>query len=43
LRYEGTDLAGTNSRFGLPPRKSAGVPSALIAVTPFMVVRLVAI
>lgn len=37
LRYEGTDVAGTNSRFGLPPRKSAGVPSALIAVTPFMV------
>jgi hypothetical protein len=37
LRYEGTDIAGSNSRFGIPPRKSAGVPSTLIAVTPFTV------
>ena len=37
LRYEGTDIAGTNSRFSLPPRKSLGVPSTLIAVTPIMV------
>ena len=37
LRYEGTDIAGTNSRFSLPPRKSVGVPSTLIAVTPIMV------
>jgi len=37
LRYKGTDIAGTNSRFSLPPRKSLGVPSTLIAVTPIMV------
>jgi hypothetical protein len=37
LRYEGTNIAGTNSRFGIPPRKSAGVPSTLIAVTPITV------
>jgi hypothetical protein len=37
LRYEGTDIAGTNSRFSLPPRKSALEPSTLIAVTPIMV------
>jgi hypothetical protein len=37
FRYEGTDITGSNSRFGIPPRKSAGVPSTLIAVTPFTV------
>ena len=37
LRYKGTDIAGTNSRFSLPPRKSLGVPSTLLAVTPIMV------
>ena len=37
LRYGNTDIAGTNSRFGIPPRKSAGVPSTLIAVTPITV------
>jgi hypothetical protein len=37
FRYEGTNIAGSNSRFGIPPRKSAGVPSTLIAVTPFTV------
>jgi hypothetical protein len=37
LRYEGTDIAGTNSRFSMPPRKSSGDPSTLIAVTPIMV------
>lgn len=37
FRYEGTDVANTNSRFALPPRKSVGVPSTLIAVTPIMV------
>ncbi len=37
LRYEGTDVANSNSRFSLPPRKSVGVPSTLIAVTPIMV------
>lgn len=37
LRYKGTNMPGTNSRFSLPPRKSIGVPSTLIAVTPLMV------
>jgi hypothetical protein len=37
LRYKGTDVANSNSLFSLPPRKSAGVPSTLIAVTPIMV------
>jgi hypothetical protein len=37
LRYKGTDIAGTNSRFSMPPRKSVSVPSTLIAVTPIMV------
>lgn len=35
LRKNGSDIAGTNSRFGLPPRKSSGDPSHLIAITPF--------
>jgi len=30
-----TDVANSNSRFTLPPRKSTGAPSYLIAVTPF--------
>jgi hypothetical protein len=37
FRYEGTDIAGSNSRFSMPPRKSVGVSSTLIAVTPFTV------
>jgi hypothetical protein len=37
FRYNGSDIANSNSRFGLVQRKSAGVPSELIAVTPFMV------
>lgn len=37
LRKNGTDVADTNSQFSLPARKSAGVPSALIAVTPIMI------
>jgi hypothetical protein len=37
LRKNGTDIANSNSRFSLPPRKSAGSPSHLIAVTPIMV------
>jgi len=37
FRYNGSDIANSNSRFGLIQRKSAGVPSELIAVTPFMV------
>ena len=36
LRKNGTDIANTNSEFSLPARKSAGIPSALIAVTPIM-------
>jgi hypothetical protein len=30
-----TDVANSNSRFTIPPRKSSGTPSYLIAVTPF--------
>lgn len=37
LSYKGSNLANSNSRFSLPPRKSAGVPAYLIAVTPIMV------
>jgi hypothetical protein len=37
LRKNGTDIANSNSRFGIPARKSAGSPSHLIAVTPVMV------
>ena len=37
LRYNGVDVANSNSQFSLPARKSAGVLSALIAVTPIMV------
>jgi hypothetical protein len=37
FRKNGTDIAASNSQFSMPPRKSAGVPSALIAVTPYMV------
>ncbi len=35
LRKNGSDIAGTNSRFSLPARKSSGDPSHLIAVTTF--------
>jgi hypothetical protein len=35
LRKNGTDITGSNSRFGMPPRKSSGDPSHLIAVTTF--------
>lgn len=37
LRYKGTDIPNTNSRFSLPARRSAGDPSHLIAVTPLTV------
>lgn len=37
LRYEGTDVANSNSRFSMPARKSTGSNSYLIAVTPIMV------
>lgn len=37
FRYEGTDIAASNSRFTIPARKSTGSNSYLIAVTPFMV------
>lgn len=36
LRKNGTDVPASNSQFSLPARKSAGIPSSLIAVTPFM-------
>jgi hypothetical protein len=35
FRKNGTDVAGSNSRFGLPPRKSAGDPSHTIAAINF--------
>ena len=37
LRYNGTDIANSNSRFTIPARKSSGNPSHLIAVTPTVV------
>lgn len=37
FRKNNNDIAASNSNFGLPPRKSTGSPSSLIAVTPFMV------
>jgi hypothetical protein len=37
LRYNGTDIANSNSRFSIPARKSSGNPSHLIAVTPIVV------
>jgi hypothetical protein len=37
FRKNGTNIAASNSQFSMPPRKSAGVPSALIAVTPYMI------
>jgi len=36
LRQNGTNVAGSNTRFSIPARKSAGVPSYLVAVTPIM-------
>jgi hypothetical protein len=37
LRKNGTDISASNSRFGIPARKSAGVPATLIAVTPLTI------
>jgi hypothetical protein len=37
LRYNGTDIADSNTRFAVPARKSTGDPSYLVAVTPLMV------
>jgi hypothetical protein len=37
LRYNGTDIPNSNSRFTIAARKSAGDPSHLIAVTPIVV------
>ena len=36
-RYEGTDIANSNSKFSVPARKSTGNNSYLIAVTPYIV------
>ena len=35
FRYNGTDVANSNSRFSVPARKSTGDPSYLIAVTAY--------
>jgi hypothetical protein len=37
FRKNGTNIDTSNSQFSIPPRKSAGVPAALIAVTPYMI------
>jgi len=37
LRQNGTDVAGSNTRFAIPARKSAGEPAYLVAVTPIIV------
>lgn len=37
LRYKGTDIPNSNSRFSIPQRKATGSNSYLIAVTPYMV------
>lgn len=37
FRYNGNDIDNSNSRFTIPPRKSTGDPSYLVAVTPFAV------
>lgn len=37
FRKDGTDIAGSNTRFAIPARKSTGDPSYLVAVTPIMV------
>jgi len=37
FRKNGTDISASNSRFGFPPRKSAGDPSHLIAAMNFFV------
>jgi len=37
LRKNGTDIPASNSRFGIPARKSAGIPAAIIATTPLTI------
>jgi hypothetical protein len=37
LRKNGTDIPASNSRFGIPARKSAGIPAAIIAATPLTI------
>ena len=37
FRKNGVDVPASNSQFSLPARKSAGIPSSLIAVTPFLI------
>ena len=37
FRYKGVDIPNSNSQFSIPARKSAGVYSYLIAVTPYMI------
>jgi len=37
FRKNGTDISNSNNRFGMPPRKSAGDPSHLIAAMNFYV------
>ena len=37
FRKNGTDIPASNSQFSMPARKSAGIPSSLVAAVPFMV------
>jgi len=37
LRKNGTDIPASNSRFGIPARKSASIPAAMIATTPLTI------
>lgn len=37
IRQNGSDLAGSNTRFAIPARKSVSDPSYLVAVTPIMI------
>lgn len=37
FRKNGTDIANSNTKYSVPSRKSAGVPSALVASSPYIV------
>lgn len=37
MRQNGTDVAGSNTRFAIPARKSVGNPAYLVAVTPILI------
>jgi hypothetical protein len=37
FRKNGTDIANSNTKYSIPSRKSAGVPAALVASSPFII------